>query len=104
MKTAASAGASTATGTASSSGSPSTAGEGVSSSRGFEPKLRVRVRHRRRIAAGEARAAELRLGPSRRGDEPIMREIRERRCADVLAALLDRLARGDHLRLIRAND
>ena len=60
---------------------------------GLEPELRGLRRHLGRIVAGQARAAERRGGTPRRRDEAVVRDVRERRRADVLAHLLDRLRR-----------
>src|SRR5690348_8437083 len=46
---------------------------------GLEAELRVLRRHRRRIPARQAGAAELRRGALRRLDESVVRQIRERR-------------------------
>src|SRR3954453_12094779 len=64
----------------------------------LKAELGMLLRHRGRIAPREARAAELVLRPACRLDETVVREVRERRRADVLADLLDGLVGGDHLR------
>src|SRR3954447_5481056 len=66
----------------------------------LKAELGMLLRHRRRIAPGETRAAELVLRAACRLDETVVREVRERRRADVLADLLHRLVGGDHLRRI----
>src|SRR5436305_762021 len=71
-----------------------------SDSSGLKAQLGVLVGHRGWIATGETRATQLVLGTPRRRDERVVREIRERGRADVLADLLDALLGRDHLRRV----